>query len=289
LKRLATDEQQASGLSIGDLASRTGVPPSTLRTWELRYALPTSQRGPGGHRRYDQAAVDLVLEVVRQRTSGLGMSMAVDRAKDLVRQPETSVFAALARRHPDLRVQRLRKPALLALCRAIEDECCAQADRPLLFASFQREKFYRVSEARWRELTRTARSAVVFADFPSSSPTVSYPLEVAVPFDAPLNREWVLVCDSPDNPGCVVGWEPAGQADIRDRERRFEAVWSVDARVVRHAARVCASLSQLYRPGSPSLLDQLEETPPEASPELRRASAVLDRMLGYLSASVARG
>jgi hypothetical protein len=36
------------------------------------------------------------------------------------------------------------------------------------------------------------------------------------------------------------------------------------------------------------LLEQLEATPPEASPELRRASAVLDRMLGYLSDSSAR-
>jgi DICT domain-containing protein len=288
LKRFHTDEQQLSGLSIGDLATRTGVPPSTLRTWELRYAIPSSSRGAGGHRRYDGAAVDLVLEVVRQRASGLSMAMAVDRAKDLIGQPETSVFAAVSRRFPDLRVQRLRKPALLALCRAIEDECCASADRPLLFASFQREKFYRASEVRWRELSRTARSAIVFADFPSSSPTVTYPLEVAVPFDAPLNREWVLVCDAPDQPGCVVGWEPAGQAETRDRERHFEALWSVDARVVRHAARVCAGLSRLYRPGTPSLLEQLEATPPEASPELRRASAVLDRMLGYLSDSSAR-
>jgi DICT domain-containing protein len=287
MRRFNTDEQQRPGLSIGDLASRTGVPPSTLRTWELRYAVPRSQRGSGGHRRYGNDAVDLVLEVVRQRTSGLSMSMAVDRAKDLIRQPETSVFAAVTRRHPELRVQQLRKPALLALSRAIEDECCAQADRPVLFASFQREQFYRASEVRWRELTRTALSTIVFADFASSSQAESYPLEIAVPFDAPLNREWILVCDSPDHPACVVAWEPAGQAQTRDRERRFEAFWSVDARVVRHAARVCANLSRLYRPGTPSLLDQLEATPPEASLELRRASAVLDRMLGYLSASAA--
>jgi DICT domain-containing protein len=285
LRRFHTDEEPLPDLSIGDLAQRTGVPPSTLRTWELRYAIPASQRGAGGHRRYDRRAVDLVLEVVRQRAGGLSMTRAVDRAKDLMRAPETSVFAAVSRRHRDLRVQELRKPALLALCRAIEDECCAQADRPLLFASFQREKFYRASETRWKELTRTARSAIVFADFASSSPTVHYPLEVALPFDAPLNREWVLVCDAPDQPGCVIGWEPAGQSGTKDRERRFEALWSVDARVVRHAARVCAGLSTLYRPGTPSLLDQLEATPPEASAELRRASAVLDRMLGYLSAA----
>jgi DICT domain-containing protein len=213
------------------------------------------------------------------------MSMAVERAKELAQQPQTSVFAGVTQRHPDLRVQSLAKPAMLALSRAIEDECCLQADRPLLFASFQRERFYRASERRWRELSRTARSAVVFADFPRSPSTDDRLTAVALPYDAPLNREWLLVCDAPDQPGCLVGWEPPGQSDTRDRDRRFEAFWSVDPVVVRHAARICAQLSTQYRPELPSMLDLLEETPPEASADLRRASGVLDRMLSYLSAS----
>jgi DICT domain-containing protein len=282
---IIADDQPSPALSIGDLADRTGVPPSTLRTWENRYAVPASRRAAGGHRRFDTAAVDLVLEVVRQRAAGLSMAMAVDRAKALAEQPQTSVFAGVTRRHPDLRVQSLRKPAVLALSRAIEDECCAQADRPLLFAAFQRERFYRASERRWRELSRTARMAVVFADFSTTSADPDAPLEVRLPYDAPLNREWVLVCDAPDQPGCVVGWEPPGQASARDRDRLFEAFWSVDAEVVRHAARICAQLSTRYEPATPSVLDQLEHTPPQASPELRRASGVLDRMLSYLSAS----
>jgi len=301
--------EQPLALSIGDLAERTGVPPSTLRTWELRYAIPASRRGSGGHRRYDLAAVELVLEVVRQRASGLSMGMAVERAREVLERPETSVFAGVSRRHQELRIQTLRKPAMLALCRAIEDECCAQAARPLVFASFQEERFYRASERRWRELSRTAVSSIVFADFPNAAQTGSgrigsssgrgtsapgglpgsAPIEVSVPFDAPLNREWMLVCDSADHPGCVAGWEPPGQSEVPDRERRFEAFWSVDPLVVRHAARICAQLTAQYRPGTPQLLDQLESTPPEASAELRRASGVLDRMLGYLSASSGSG
>jgi MerR family transcriptional regulator, light-induced transcriptional regulator len=245
--------------------------------------VPASQRGPGGHRRYNRATVALVREVLRQRATGLSMSTAVERALDAASRQEMSVFAGVSRRHPGLRIQRLGKPALLALCRAIEDECSAQADRPLLYASFQREKFYRASQSRWTELSRTARAGIVFADFARSGRTVRYPLEIAVPFDAPLHREWVLVCDSRDHPGCLVGWEPPGQAHKRDSDRRFEAFWSVDAQVVRHAARICASLGALYRPGTPTFDDELETMPPEASPELQRASAVLDRMLGYLS------
>ncbi len=44
------------------------------------------------------------------------------------------------------------KRTLIALSHAIEDECAARAERPLLFGSFQRERFYRDSEPRWREL-----------------------------------------------------------------------------------------------------------------------------------------
>jgi DICT domain-containing protein len=247
--------------------------------------MPVPTRGAGGHRRYGVEAVDLVREAVRQRAGGLSMSMAVARAQELLGQPESSVFAGVRRRHPELRTQLLPKPALLALCRAIEDECCAQAERPLLFAGFQRERFYRASEHRWSELSRTARSAVVLADFARRRSPRNRPLEVPVPFDAPLNREWVLVCDAPDYPGCLVGWERPETADVEDGARRFETFWSVDARVVRHAARVCAELVSRYDGASRSSWPELEPTPPEASEATRRASGVLDRMLGYLSAT----
>ena len=42
------------GLSIKDASALLGVPAPTLRSWERRYALPTTSRSPGGHRRYGQ-------------------------------------------------------------------------------------------------------------------------------------------------------------------------------------------------------------------------------------------
>jgi DICT domain-containing protein len=241
--------------------------------------------------------VDLVLETLRHRASGLSMPGAVERARSNVAVGESSVFAALRRRHPQLTVQVLRKPTVLALCRAIEDECCAQAVEPLLFASFQRERFYRASEERWRDLSRTARTAFVFADFagpqeggdsPDEGPPEG-PVEVPVPGDAFVNREWVLVCDSEDHPGCLVGWERPGQGDRQDREREFETLWSVDPAVVRDAARVCAGLTERYRPGQAfPLWDAVEDTPPRASLETRRASRVFDRLLAYLSSASAQ-
>lgn len=283
-RQAITDDE--SSLSIGDLAERTGVPPGTIRTWELRYGLPVPRRMAGGHRRYDLEAVDLVREAARQRASGLSMPLAVDRAKETLGQPESSVFAGVRRRHPELRTQSLPKPAVLALSRAIEDECCSQAERPLLFASFQQERFYRASEHRWTELARTAETALVFADFARAphereSGSRGKPVEVPIPFEAPLNREWLLVCDAPDLPGCVVGWERPEVVDRPDTARRFETFWSVDPRVVRHAARICVQLARRY--GDVAVHGpQLAETPPEASAATLRASGVLDRMLRYL-------
>jgi len=247
--------------------------------------VPTPTRGAGGHRRYQQQDVDLVLEVVRQRAGGLSMQVAVDRARSHQDRAEPSVFAGLHRRYPELRVQQLRKPTLLALCHAIEDECCAQAEQPLLFASFQRTAFYRGAKRRWAELGRTALTAIVFADFDRSRRLRHRPEEVRIPFDAPLNREWVLVCDAADYPGCVVAWEPPGNVG-EDSARRFEAVWSVNPRVVRHAARICASLSEEFRPGTAyPEWGRLQNEPPEPTVETRRAGGVLDRMLTYLSAA----
>ena len=281
--------QRTHPLSIGDLSARTGVPVGTLRTWEARYGVPAPARQVGGHRRYSTADVELVLETLRQRSSGLAMPVAVERARSHAQPSASSVFAALRQRHAELTVQTLRKPTLLALCRAIEDECCAQADRPLLFASFQREHHYQASEARWRDLTRTARGAFVFADFAEPRRTSQVPMEVTVPPDASLNREWVLVCDSEDHPGCVVGWDRPGQRERPDRLRQFETLWSLDPAVVRDAARICAALTEEYRPDAVfPFWDLLEDIPPQISATARRTSHVFDRMLAYFSASLER-
>ncbi len=202
--------------------------------------------------------------------------------------PETmSLFAELRRRHPDLKPQLLSKKALVALSHAIEDESCARAERPLLFGGFQRGRFLRESYARWVELARTARTAVVFAHFAEPVPSrARMPVEVAIPPDSPLKREWLVVCDAPDHPACMVAFERPGQDPVRDSQRRFEALWTVDPRVVRDAARICAGLADAYRPGwRTGEWKELEEEPPAASSDLRRATDLLNRTMAYLDLS----
>jgi MerR family transcriptional regulator, light-induced transcriptional regulator len=271
---------EPGGLTIGELSERAGVPAATLRSWEARYGFPRPRRQAGGHRRYAGSDVTLVREVLRWRRSGMSLDAAVRQATARRDGPEPSVFAGLRRRFPELVPLRLRRTTLLALSRAIEDECCAQAERPLLAASFQHEQFYRRSEERWRELARTAERVVVFADFAEATAAPGLPLQVPVPPDAPMRREWTIVCDATDHPACLTGWEVPGQPG---RERRFETVWSTDPAIVRGAATTCLELAAAFAPGLSGYLDGLlPGPPPSASPELTRATGLLTRMIAYL-------
>ena len=272
-------------LTISDLAERTGVAPATLRSWEARYGFPQPIRLAGGHRRYAERDVAAVLDVLRHRDSGLALEAAVRRSTPEAAQSR-SLFAELRRRHPELTPQPLSKASLIALSHAIEDECCARAEQPVLVGGFQRAAFLRESYARWVELARTARLTVVFADMPDPrEPRPGLPVEVALPRESPLNREWIVVCDAPDLPACMVAVERPGQEAVRDVRRRFEAVWTVDPRAVRTASRVAVAIADDYRPGwRTAELDLLAQEPPRASTDLRRASDLLQRTMGYLDA-----
>lgn len=271
------------GLSIGELARRTGMPAATLRSWEDRYGFPDPQRQAGGHRRYAEADIALIEQVLRLRESGTGLQAAIDQAMAQAAGGEVSVFAGLRRRHPGIVPQELRKTTLLALTRAIEDECCARAEQAALFAGFQQERFYRHAKDRWQELARTARVVVVFADFGESSGPGASPLTVRLPPDSPLRREWFLVCAGPDHPAFVSAWEFPGQKASPDPGRRFEVIWSVDPPVVRDAAVICSQLARTLLPGLDRLLADLPGgSPPPASADLHRATGLFTRMASYL-------
>ncbi len=55
-------EAEVSGLawSVGAVAQRLHVSPSTLRTWERRYGLGPTERTKGGHRRYSESDISRV-------------------------------------------------------------------------------------------------------------------------------------------------------------------------------------------------------------------------------------
>ncbi len=271
-------------LPISEVSRRTGIPVAGLRNWEQRYGVLRPVRSPSGQRRYTEADCALLADVLRRRAGGLSLTAAIASARAAARGNETSIFAGLRRRYPGLRVHVLGKRVLLAMTRAIEDECCAAAQQPILFGSFQRQRHYAASRRRWADLARSAEHTVVFADFPRVCQRPGPLAEIPVPADSPQQREWMLVCDAPDLPACVAGWERPGQDESPDSERIFEVLWSVDPQVVRSAARIGASLAGAAVPGLPGqLASRLAEEAGPCSADLRRASDLLERTVDYLA------
>ena len=282
--------QPTSLLRVGELSRRTGVPTATIRSWEARHGFPTAIRLDGGHRRYDEQQVALVTEVARLRHSGLSVPAAINRATETTFRPARSFFAALRSADQGLQSHILGKRALGAVTAAIEDECLAQARRPVLIGAFQRAHFYRQSEARWHELSRTAERTVVFADFERSRDLGAHPSEVALAADSPVLREWVLVCDGPGFAACVAGWELPSPPGTTDGERRFETVWTLDPGSVRVAMSVGIALLHETDPElSDTLAASLSGSTAAASPDLQRATALFGRIVDYTQEALGHG
>ncbi|HEX3690043.1 MAG TPA: DICT sensory domain-containing protein [Solirubrobacteraceae bacterium] len=280
IERVANSE-----LTTAQLAERTGLSAGTLRMWESRHGFPDPSRLPGGHRRYSEADAEQVREVLRLRDQGLSLPAAIQRARSRRAPLAVSVFAGLRRRRPDVAPTVLPKPAVLALSRAIEDEYCAQAADGVLIGSFQRERFYRRAQHRWRELARTADLAVALADFARRADPADGPVEVPIGPRHALSREWAVIINAEGVRACLAAWEQPGEADVPDAQRRFEVLWSFEPSVVSDAMTVAAELlspidSDLAGRVRSALQDAAGDVDP--GPALRYGGAVAHRMVGYL-------
>ncbi|KRB72732.1 hypothetical protein ASE01_22040 [Nocardioides sp. Root190] len=276
-------QDDPAGLSIGDLAREAGVSPAVLRMWETRHGFPVPQRLTSGHRRYTTADIGLVRQVIRRRDAGIRLEAAIAEVSATGAPASPSVYAELRRRHPSLPSHRLRKSTLLALSWAIEDECCALAERPVLFGAFQRAEFYRPAAARWRELDRVARSTIVLAADWGDSTDDRGPLRATLAEDAPMRREWAVVCDAVDSTACLTAWELPGQHRVPDLDRVFEAAWTLDPVVVRDAARVAAGVAGAAGVVSAgALIQDLAEAPAPRSAGSPDGTALYSRVVAYV-------
>jgi DICT domain-containing protein/predicted DNA-binding transcriptional regulator AlpA len=274
------------GLAISELVERTGVTEGTLRMWERRHGFPAPQRLASGHRRYLESDVEAVAAVQRERAAGMGLAAAIARVRESGAGQDDSIFAGLRRRVPGLVPILVRKGPLLALSRSIEDESCARAERPLLFGSFQRMRYWRQSEPRWRDFARTAELAAVFADFEQPRvPDGTEPAELPIDRSGPLTREWAVVCDAPGHAVCLAGLELPTLRPRTEREREFEVIWSVEPGVVRAASEVCIGLARRAAPALAERLDAREAAlvpGPPSDAQLRFAAAIITRTLAQL-------
>ncbi len=274
----------ADDLSIREVAERTGVAAGTIRMWEQRFGFPEPRRTASGYRRYTPEDVEALRRVRADRGRGLSVGAAIERAREAGGASDhPSLYAALAGADHGARPQVLQKATLIALSRAIEHETLAHAAAPVLFAAFQRERFYRAVEPRYRQLARHADAAAVFADFPALRRPAGAPAELPIAPGAALAGEWAVIVDAPGYAACLLAWEQAGGE--RDRERRFEAIWTIDPRATRRAAQAAARLAGQVDPGYGRALEELLADRPLAMEQPAPAlTALTNRVLAYVEA-----
>jgi DICT domain-containing protein len=171
----------------------------------------------------------------------------------------------------------------MAISRAIEDETIARAAAPLVIAAFQSERNYRAVEHRYRAMARTAEAVLAFADFERLAGGGEDPVEVPLEPDDGLGNEWAVVVDAPGYCACLLAWEQPRSEEVPNRERTFEAMWTLDPHVVRRAAQVAATLAHRADPALGERIEGLlDERPLALEQPAPCLTAVTNRIVGYL-------
>jgi DNA-binding transcriptional MerR regulator len=224
---------------VSEAARQLGVSTSTLRSWELRYGLVPSVRSTGAHRRYSPADIHRLQAMQRLVSQGVPTAEAAKTVGHTQHdEPDSSIATGLRDRHPELQTRGLTKRSLIALSRAVEDEWAVRGAGGVLVGAFQKERFYRQSQRRWRELARTARTCVAFADFPQRAEEPSGPVELPLAPDALAHREWVVLCHGPGLRVCLVGWQRP--SNLAEHKAEYETLWTLDPALVSEATRIAA-------------------------------------------------
>jgi DICT domain-containing protein len=277
----------AEGLSIREVAEQTGLAPGTIRMWEQRHGFPSPRRTASGYRRYEPEDVATLRRARAHRQRGLSVGAALERARETGGASDhPSIYAAVATTDHGARPQVLRKSTLIALSRAIEHELLARAAAPVLFAAFQRESFYRALEPRYRRMASNADAATVFADFPTLRRPSGAPVEVPIAEGVALANEWAVIVDAPGYAACLLAWEQPDAIEAegpQDRDRRFEAIWTIDARATRRAAQVAARLAgDADAPYGRRLAELLADRPLAMEQPAPALTALTNRLLAYV-------
>ncbi|MBE9079220.1 GAF domain-containing protein [Romeria aff. gracilis LEGE 07310] len=170
----------------------------------------------------------------------------------------TSVVEELMAALPALRPQTYFKTSLTALSHAMEDQVLAGAERPLVIASFQQERFYRQEAHRYERIAEVTDQVYVLAAAETSFGSQSGNYEtVAFEQDDTLTQEWHLIVLGERYSACLICRErqPIEGVTVRsqgapalDQTRRFEGFWTLDRQVCLRAADLLLARIQAYRP-----------------------------------------
>jgi DICT domain-containing protein/GAF domain-containing protein len=164
-----------------------------------------------------------------------------------------SILDALLATQPQIRPYMYFKSSLTALSHAMEDQVLAGADRPLVIASFQRERFYRQEAHRYLRIAdRTDQVYVLAAPETDFCNRFDHYETIAFEPGDGLSQEWHLVVLGQNYASCLICKEKPIEGSAAelpvDQSRRFEGIWTFDRQVVFKAAELLLQRIVQYRP-----------------------------------------
>lgn len=176
-----------------------------------------------------------------------------------------SVVSQLLETCESWRPQMYFKSSLTALSHAMEDLVLTDSDRPLVIASFQRERYYRQEAHRYRRIAKKTNQVYVLAS-PEAEFTNSSDVYETIAFESKdaLAQEWHLVIVGSRYSSCLICREKTSPQEKKattamDTNRRFEGIWTFDRQVSLKAASILLDRIAVYRPELTSKIKQAKK------------------------------
>ena len=207
---------------------------------------------------------------------------------------QTSLLADLLDACPQARPQVYFKSSLVALSHALEDLVLSEAGNALVFANFQRERFYRQEAARYLRIHDVAKQVYVLSAPETDFHTDTVPYErVALDLNDPLANEWHLIIVDRHYAACLICAEKPREETLRlgggmDAMRQFEGYWSFEPEVAIASAQLLLPKIEAYRPELSKQLaahsEELDEIHSQLRDALHRRDPFSERLMTYLQA-----
>ena len=129
-------------------------------------------------------------------------------------------------------MHRHRKPALVVMCRAVEEAVLRQGSAPLIFVGFQHARYFRAAATRYAQMAEHAAFLALYGQ-EATHPTAAVR---ALGADDPLAREWFVIVDSPTLKTLLVYRETDVAPGKAEDVREFDGVWTFEPQVVEAAS-----------------------------------------------------
>lgn len=168
-----------------------------------------------------------------------------------------SLLRDLVTEYVNLHPQIYFKSSLMALARAIQDLVLADCERYLVIANFQKEKFFRQQESRFRKMAQNSDHVYVLGvpDKESSFAVVDSDYEtIAIKSTDTLAGERYLVIIGEQYSACLAVREKLALKEINNNSpmveqgERFEGIWTFDRDITYAAADWLLGRIVNYRP-----------------------------------------